>query len=304
MTISVCFIGLGNMGSPMAFNLLKNHVKLFVYNRSKEKASKLVEAGAQLLESPQEAFEHAPIVFSMVANDEALKAITEGKNGLLEKGKPGCIHVSMSTISPKLSRELAGLHQEKGVHYLAAPVFGRPDAAEQQKLVICVSGNDEAKKRVEPLLRFLGQKIYDLGNKPELANGVKLTGNFLILTVVEALSEAYAFAQKSGISLQQLHTLLTDSLFPSPVFQTYGQLILSQQFEPAEFKMHLGLKDMDLFLRAADALRVPLPIAGLLHDRLLAGLANKRGEMDWSAISLTEFEEAGLIHQAPTPAKH
>ena len=293
-TSTVCFIGLGNMGHPMAANLLKNNVKLFVYNRTKEKADDLLKQGAQWLNSPSEAFKNATIVFTMVANDQALTSVTEGPNGILANAKAGCIHVSMSTISPKLARELTEKHQAKGVHYIAAPVFGRPDVAAQHNLWTCIAGNPEAKKQVEPLLKFLTQKIYDFGDEPSSVNVVKLTGNFLILNIVEMLSEAYTFAEKSGVDPQKVHDFITDSLFPSPVFKTYGQVILSQTFEPAGFKMKLGLKDIDLLLRAAEAVRVPLPSAGLLHDRLLAGLAHNRGEMDWSAIALTELEEAGI----------
>ena len=297
MSTNVCFIGLGNMGHPMAESLLKNRVNLFVYNRTKSKADDLLKQGASWLNSPSEAFKHATIVFTMVANDQALIALTEGPNGILANAKPGCIHVSMSTISPKLSRELTAKHQEKGVHYLASPVFGRPDVAAQQNLWICISGNSSAKKQVDPLLHFIGKKVYDFGEEPASANVVKLAGNFLILNTVEMLSEAFTFVEKSGVDPQKVHEFITDSLFPTPVHKTYGQLILSQNFDPAGFKMKLGLKDIDLLLRAAEEVRVPLPSAGLLHDRLLAGLAHNRGEMDWSAIALTELEEAGITRR-------
>lgn len=295
MVARASFIGLGNMGSAMALNLLRNGVKLFVYNRTQEKARDLLAQGAEWLNSPREAFDKAPIAFSMVANDQALQAISEGSEGLLVKAKPGCTHVSMSTISPALSRILAASHQEKGVDYLAAPVFGRPDVAAQHALWICVAGPQKAKQQAEPFLRHLGKKIYDFGDKPENAIAVKLTGNMMILSVIELMAEAFAFAEKSGVSIDAFHSFLTDSLFPSPVFQTYGKLILNSKFTPAGFKMGLGLKDIDLFLRAAESLRVPSPVASLLHDRLMTGLANQREEMDWSAISLTSKEEAGLV---------
>jgi 3-hydroxyisobutyrate dehydrogenase-like beta-hydroxyacid dehydrogenase len=294
MTTTACFIGLGSMGSNMASNLIKNGVKLYVWNRSKEKAAKLVKEGAQLLDSPRDAFDKSQIIFSMVADDHALQEICDGDNGILKNSKPGSIHVSMSTVSPKISRSLAAKHQEKGVAYVAAPVFGRPDAAEQQNLWICAAGDPKAKEQVKPLLLFMGKKVADFGEDHGNANEVKLTGNFLILSLIESLSEAYAFAEKSGVSLPDLHSFFAETLFPSPVFQNYGRLIIDRRFDPAGFKMQLGLKDIDLLLRSAENIRVPLPIAGLLHDRLLAGLANDRGSMDWSAITITELEEAGL----------
>lgn len=294
MATSACFIGLGNMGNPLAVNLLKNGVKLFVWNRTKEKAEKIIKMGAKALSSPKEAFTKSSIVFSMLSNDQAVQEICEGKNGLLSKIEPGCIHVSMSTISPFLTRSLAAKHHEKGAFFIAAPVFGRPDAAANQKLWICAAGDQKAKQKVGPLLSHLGQKTYDFGEDPGVASAVKLTGNFMILSVIELLAESYSYAKKSGVPVYMLQSFLIDSLFPSPVFQNYGRMILNQEFKPAGFKMSLGLKDVDLLLRSADFLRVPLPIAGLLHDRLLTGLANMRGDLDWSAISLHSFEDAGI----------
>lgn len=291
MSVNACFIGLGSMGTPIATNLLKNRVNLFVYNRTQEKTTPLVNQGAKLLSHPSKAFEQSSVVFTMVANDHALKEICEE---LLKGAKPGCIHVSMSTVSPKLSQELAAKHSEKGVYYLASPVFGRPEAAAQQKLWICLAGNADAKKQVDPLLHFIGQKVYDFGTEPQAANTVKLIGNFMILSVVEMWAETFSLGEKSGVDSKALLEFFTYTIFPSSVYKIYGKLIQERSFEPAGFKMELGLKDIDLLLRAAEAVRVPLPIAGLLHDRLLSGMANNRSEMDWSAISLTMLEEAGL----------
>lgn len=294
MTQKACFIGLGSMGTPMASNLLKNQLELYVYNRSKEKEETLIKSGAKKLVSLQEAFEKADIVFSMLADDHALNEICLGNEGILKRAKPGKIHVSMSTVSPMIVKKLASLHEEKGVKFISAPVFGRPEAAAAQKIWICMAGEKSAKEKVKPLLQMVGQRVEDFGEEPELANCVKLAGNFIILSIVESLSESFAFAEKSGVDTQQMYQFLIETLFPSPVIQTYGKLIVSRQFKPAGFKMHLGLKDMDLLLRTADHLQVPMPVAGILHDRLLAGLANHRGDMDWSAIALTTYEEAGL----------
>lgn len=294
MRVSASFLGLGNMGSAMARNLLRNGTTLFVYNRSKDKASELLQEGAQLLNSPKEAFQNAPIAFSMVANDEALKEITEGERGLLYSAKPGCIHVSMSTVSPKTTQYLTEKHQEKGVDFIAAPVFGRPEAAAQQELIICMAGSSTGKKQVEPLLRLLGKNVYDFGEEASKANIVKLTGNFLLLSIIELIAEAFAFAKKGDISLETLFSVFSENMFSCPAFKTYGNILLQQKFIPAGFKLSLGLKDINLFLEEANALNVPSPIADLLHERLLTGMANHREEMDWSAISLTSMEEAGL----------
>ena len=290
MALKASFIGLGSMGSPMAFNLLKQGVELGVYNRSKEKATPLVEAGAKLLNHPSDAFKHAPIVFSMVANDQALEAITESADGLLENAYPGCIHVSSSTVAPATTHKLMLKHKEKGVLFVSAPVFGRPDAAARQELWICMAGDDAAKKKVQPLLSMMGKKIYDFGDKPEAANAVKLAGNFMILSVIEMLSEAFAFVQKSGVKPEQLHTFLTETLFPSPVFQNYGKLIMQQKFSPAGFKLALGLKDINLFLNTAKSLDLSSHFAQELQKLLLISLDKGREEMDWSAISLLSWK--------------
>lgn len=254
----------------------------------------IIAQGAKELDSPKEAFETCDLVFSMVTGDQALTHITTDENGILANAKPGCIHVSMSTISPKLCQEMNEKHLEKGVKYRAVPVFGRPDMAQQAKLFIILAGDGNAKMKVKPLLNYIGQSLYDFGENPEIANVVKLTGNFLILSVVEILAEAFSFAQKSGVETPDLLTFLTTTLFPSPIFMNYGNIIANQQYYPPGFKMNLGLKDLDLLLRTADHLKVPLPVAGILHDRIMTGLANGRENLDWSAIAMTQMEESGI----------
>ncbi len=290
MTLKASFIGLGSMGSPMALNLLKHGVELGVYNRTKEKSIPLVEAGAKLLDHPSEAFKHAPIVLSMLAHDRALEDIVEGIDGLLEGASPGCIHISSSTVGPATTQKLALKHKKKGVHFIAAPVFGRPEAAARQELWICMSGDGAAKKRAEPLLNMIGKKIYDFGDKPEAANAVKLAGNFMILSAIEMLGEAFAFAQKNDVDPTQLHAFLTETLFPSPVFLNYGKIIIQQKFSPAGLKLPLGLKDINLFLDAAKSLDLNSPFAQALQKQLLISLDKGREEMDWSAISLLASE--------------
>lgn len=291
MGLSCSFLGIGSMGGPMAANLLKNGVKLFVYNRTNDKTQKLVEQGAIRLDSPQEAFGKAPVAISMVANDAALQEVSEK---LLQNAPPRSLHISMSTVSPQLTASLVEAHRTKGVEFVAAPVFGRPDVAEKQALWIVMAGQEEAKTRAKPYLSYLGKKVYDFGTNVSVANSVKITGNFLILSMVELFSEAFTFAQKSGADLETLLSFFTDSLFPSPVITTYGNLIIKRKFSPAGFKMALGFKDIELFLQSASQLKVPSPIANLLHDRLLSSMALNRGEMDWSAIALSIFEQAGL----------
>lgn len=284
MIREVSFIGLGNMGTSMAQNLLHNGVTVHVYNRTKEKTALLIAEGAFLLESIDAAFEKAPLVFSMVSDDEALKQVS---TEILKNAKPNCIHVSLSTVSPKTTRELMKQHAQKGVHLIAAPVFGRPDVAKAAKLWICMAGDPQAKAMVEPLLHLMGQKVSDFGDDPGNANMVKLTGNFLILSVVEMLAEAYAAARDNGIDVQKLHEFFTETLFPSPVIRTYGTLIANQQFTPG-FRLELGLKDLNLFTDMTKDQH--LAFRDILKQKLKEAIVKNWGNMDWSAIALSSLK--------------
>jgi 3-hydroxyisobutyrate dehydrogenase-like beta-hydroxyacid dehydrogenase len=286
MSQPVAFIGLGSMGTPMAMNLLKGGVSLFVYNRTPEKASALVKQGAKQLAAASEAFQKANIVITMLANDKALEDVTIGQNGLLDSMKPGCIHISMSTVAPDTNRKLEKLHSAKGAHFIAAPVFGRPDVAAQAKLWICVSGIQDAKKQVEPILQLLGQRIEDFGEEVGSANVVKLAGNFLILSAIEAMGEAFNLGEKNGISREQMASFYSETFMASPVYRTYGKIIATKAFEPAGFKLVLGLKDISLAKNTAEASKVGMPLANLLQTHMLESISEGRGDMDWSAISL------------------
>jgi 3-hydroxyisobutyrate dehydrogenase-like beta-hydroxyacid dehydrogenase len=210
MTESIGFIGLGNMGQPMARNILKAGFKLRVYNRNPSRAEPLVVQGAQQVSHPNEVVEPGSIVITMVANDSALESVALGENGFLEKLRPGGIHLSMSTVSPATARKLSELHEKHGSSYIAAPVFGRPQAAAAQQLWICVSGPPAAKERVQPLLNALGQGISDFGEEPGAANVVKLSGNFLIASAMEAMAEALTLAEKNGIDRSKVIELASN----------------------------------------------------------------------------------------------
>ncbi|KIA76310.1 NAD(P)-dependent oxidoreductase [Parachlamydia acanthamoebae] len=294
MSKNIAFIGLGNMGFPLAENLLKAGFPLWVYNRTAERAKPLLNQGAHLLDSPKEAFEKSSILISMLSNDQALEEIVEGEKGILKTIRTGCVHVSMSTISPETADKMAALHAEKGAAFVCAPVFGRPDAAAVQKLWICIAGDPHAKVLVRPILEKLGQGVADFGAKPSHACLVKISGNFLILSAIEAMGESFALLKKSGIDIHAAAALYTQSILACPVYQNYSKIIVDQAFEDAGFKMTLGLKDVNLVLNEAEKKSVPLPLASLLHNRLMTGLAKQRQNLDWSAITLQAFEDAAL----------
>ncbi|MEP0915159.1 NAD(P)-dependent oxidoreductase [Leptolyngbya sp. GB1-A1] len=294
MSETIGFIGLGSMGVPMAANLLAAGYRLNVHNRTPEKAQSLAEQGAQVVHHPAEAVSPGGIVITMLANDAALEAVVLDENGILSSLGEGGIHLSMSTVAPATACRLSELHQQQESHYVAAPVFGRPDAAAARKLWIACSGKTAAKERVKPLLEQMGQGIFDFGEDAGAANVVKLTGNFLIISAIEAMAEAFTLAEKNGINRTEVANLFGQTLFACPIYQNYGRMIAQQQYEPAGFKLSLGLKDVTLALETARESQMPLPLASLLHDRLLALVTNGKGDIDWTGLALKTAEEAGL----------
>lgn len=290
--MNVGFIGLGRMGAGMTANLLKAGHPVTVYNRTPEKADALVAQGARAAARVSDAC-RGEAVITMLSNDEAVESIAFGKDGIVDTLPPGAIHVSSSTISVALSERLAQAHAKAGQRFVSAPVFGRPDAAAAGKLFMVVAGEPAAVKAATPLFEAMGQKTFVLSESPQAANLAKLSGNFLIASVIESLGEAMALIGKGGIDRRQYLDMLTSTLFNAPVYKTYGGLIAGGVFEPAGFAAPLGQKDVRLTLAAAEALRVPMPLASLLRDRFLTLLAHGGDHLDWSAIGGLAAKDAG-----------
>ena len=291
--MNVGFIGLGRMGTGMAESLLRAGHHVTVYNRSAEKARPLEERGAKGAPSVAEVCAN-PVVFTMLADDAALEAVAYGEDGMLRRLNRGALHVSSSTVSVEISEQLARDHAAAGQRYIAAPVFGRPEAAAAAKLFSVAAGDTSAIAEVRPLFDALGPKTFVVSDRPEAANLVKLSGNFLLATVIESLGEAFALVGKSGIDRRQYLDLLTSSLFDVPVYKNYGRAIAERAFTPAGFAAPLGQKDVRLVLAAAENLRVPMPIASLLRDRFLALLAHGGDALDWSAVGDLARQDAGV----------
>jgi 3-hydroxyisobutyrate dehydrogenase-like beta-hydroxyacid dehydrogenase len=235
----------------------------------------------------------AQVVITMLADDNAVERVVFDKGGILDSLAPGAIHVSMSTISVALAERLAAAHRDRGQEFVAAPVFGRPDAAASAKLFIVTAGKPEAVATCRPLFDVLGQRTFIVSQEAPKANLVKLSGNFLIASVIDALGEAIALVSKAGIDRAQYVDLLTATLFGAPVYKTYGALIAEERYHPAGFRAELGYKDVQLALSAAKELRVPLPMASLISDRFLALIAGGGGALDWSALGLLAKRDAG-----------
>jgi 3-hydroxyisobutyrate dehydrogenase-like beta-hydroxyacid dehydrogenase len=230
----------------------------------------------------------------MVADDRAVEDVIFGQGNVIGSLPAGAVHISMSTMGVALSRRLVAAHREKGQHYIAAPVFGRPEAAAAAKIFIAVAGPAEQIARCQSLFDAMGQKTFVVGDEAPAANLVKVTGNFLITTVIESLGEAFALIRKSGVDPNKFLELLTGSLFAAPVYRTYAGMIAADNFEPVGFRMPLGMKDNRLVLAAAEEVSVPMPMASLVRDRMLAAMAQGLGDSDWAAIARISFWEAGL----------
>ena len=262
----------------------------FAYNRTRSKAASLQNLGAVVVETPADVAVPGGIVLTMLADDHALEEVCHAKPSFVERLGKGGLHVSLSTISPATARRLAKHHQAYGVEYAASPVFGRPEAAAAAKLFVCLSGATVPKKRVQPILEKIGQGIFDFGDDPGAANVVKLCGNFLVASTVEALAEMMVLAEKN-ISKKAMAEMIGKF---SPMHKSYADLIAEGKFQPAGFRLVLGLKDINLILQTAAESITPMPFASLMHDRWLASMAKGRENLDWSAIALDVAEQAGI----------
>jgi 3-hydroxyisobutyrate dehydrogenase-like beta-hydroxyacid dehydrogenase len=291
--MEVGLIGLGSMGSGIARTLLRAGHRVTVYNRTRARAEALTADGALVAASVADACRPG-VVLTMLADDAAVEAMVFTNDGILASLPRAGMHVSCGTISVALSDKLADEHSRAGQHFVSAPVFGRPDAAENARLAVVAGGEKAAVDRCRPLFEAMGPKLLVIGEKPSLANVVKLSGNFLIASVLESLGEAIAFARKSGVDAAVLVDFLTSTLFNCPVYKIYGGLIVEGKYDTVGFALPLGLKDVRLALQAAESRGVPLPIASLLRDRFLTAIARGHENSDWSAIAQVAAEDAGL----------
>lgn len=291
--MKVAFIGLGNMGSGMARNILAAGHEVTVWNRSPEKAEALKAEGAQLASSPAAACAGAEAVVTMLADDAAVEAVTFGAKGVASAMDGDATHISCSTISTELARRLTSGHSDRGQLYLSAPVFGRPEAAASKRLLVVAAGPRQLIERCQPLLDAIGRQTMIAGTEPWQANLVKICGNFTIVSAIEALGEAFAAVRKSGIAPEVFRDVIGE-LYGSPVYRGYGGAIAEGKFAPGGFALRLGLKDVRLMLQAADECVAPMPMASLVRDNMLNAMANGQSELDWSSLALVSARNAGL----------
>jgi len=290
------FIGLGNMGAGMARILLRAGHTVAVWDRTPSKAGDLAKEGARLAASPADAARGAEAALSSLADDHAVFAVVLGDRGSVDRPDreplirglaAGATHVSLSTISPSLSRQLDEAHRALGQRYVAAPVIGRPDAAERGELVVLAAGEDDAVDSCAPLFDVLGRKTVRFGSHVERANVMKLSANLVMACLFEVLGEAYALAESHGLGATQVFEVLKDSMLSPENIAGYGERIASGQFEPAGFRLKLGLKDVDLALQAAEDAALQMPFASAVRDRFLVAIARGLEDKDWAAVART-----------------
>jgi 3-hydroxyisobutyrate dehydrogenase-like beta-hydroxyacid dehydrogenase len=290
--MKIGFIGLGRMGTAIAGRLIMTGHHVCVWNRSPRPVDELVRRGAETAVRPADAA-RAQVLVSMLANDAAARSVIVDQ-GVLEDAAPGLIHVNLATVSVALAREFAELHRQRKVGYIAAPVFGRPDVAAEGKLNIVVAGEAVSIAQVDAVLAALSEKVWAVGERPERANAVKIAGNFMIASAIEAMGEAVALTRAHGIGAAKFLDILTSTLFAAPVYQRYGAMISADRYQPAGFEVTLGLKEIALALAAGDALGVPMPFASILRDNLLQAAATGGADDDWASLARLAAQRAGL----------
>jgi len=292
---TVGFIGMGYMGLPMAQNILKKGFPLIVYNRTKQKAEPLLEKGAKWASSPRELASAADIVVTMVSDDNVLRSITLGNDGLAYEAKQGFIHVSMSTVSPSIIESLEKDHKQRGAALISAPVSGRPERAQEGTLWIFLSGNEKAKQIATPVLEAMSSKIYDLGNEAKNASIFKLVSNFMILSFIETFSEALSALEKSGIPREKAAEIWGSSFYNAPIFQSYSPNIVHKKYPEGGFMLDLAKKDMSLLRSYIEQNLLPMPFLDLIEEKQTSAQAMGKGKFDCSIIDMVTRKLAGLI---------
>jgi 3-hydroxyisobutyrate dehydrogenase-like beta-hydroxyacid dehydrogenase len=291
--MNVSFIGLGKMGFPMAANLLAAGHRLTVYNRTRSRADELATRGAIVADALEDC-SHSSVVITMLSDDNALQELLFSNNNFLDALLPNTVHLCMSTISVALSEKLAEVHASARQIYVAAPVFGRPEAAASRRLFIVAAGPKNGIEICSPLFEALAKKTFVLGPTAPHANLVKLANNFLIFAMIESLGEAVAFARKTGLDPNEFINIITETVFDSGVYRVFGPMIAQAKHEPVAFPLSLVLKDLRLALLAAEHASVPMPFANVIRDHLLSAIARGYQNLDETALSRISAENAGL----------
>jgi 3-hydroxyisobutyrate dehydrogenase-like beta-hydroxyacid dehydrogenase len=285
---NLAFLGLGQMGAPIARLLLARGHTVTLWNRDRSKADAVQNGSARVAASPQDAVTNAAIVFTMLVDDAATEAVLFGNSGsdgarfgFLDALPAGAIHVTLSTISVALARRITAAHQERGQHHVGAPVFGRPAVAEAGKLWIVASGADDALAEVRPLLESVSRGLTIVSTDPWQAHAFKLGGNLMITAMIQTLSEAFVYAESQGIPPALFHQAINSALFQSQLYENYGKTILNPPQRPGA-TVSLGIKDTRLAREAAAEAGVHLGLADYFADVLERAKQAGFADEDWA----------------------
>lgn len=294
---SVAVIGLGNIGSGIARNIIKAGYEVTVYNRTPEKMAPFVEMGAKPASSPRQAATRVEVILTSLMDDASVEAVTLGEDGLLAGLNPGAIHIGATTISPRLSAQLAEMHQEKEGHYIAAPISGRGDYAQLGKLITQVAGDQEIVEKCMGVLESYTQTVTYMGADHKAAANAKLAINYMTVAFIELYSQCYAFGLKCGISTELMHEFIETMMdWYSP--RKYARTIKDRTYEPANFKVTSGFKDVQLMLESAREVGAPLHYASLISDKYITLIARGLADLDWSAIHEVNLWNAGFDEES------
>ncbi|GBR68276.1 NAD(P)-dependent oxidoreductase [Gluconobacter kanchanaburiensis] len=292
--MKVGFVGLGSMGHAMAGRLLKGGHEVVVTNRTRAKADDLLAQGAVFAETPAEVARQVEIVFSMLFDDASTEEVVFGEHGIASGLAPGAIHACSSTLSLAQARRLKDGHAERGQVYVSAAVLGRPPAAQAGELFVIAAGQEDALSRLRPLFGCFGQRVFEMGQDPLQANLAKLSLNFMIFSTIEQMAEVFAINEKAGTDPHRIFDLMTGSFYNAPVHRNYGKLMVDHEYDNPGAPVTLGLKDVEMFLKAGGEQGVPLPYASIVRDRFLGAISAGDADRDFVVLLERVRQDGGL----------
>ena len=291
--MKVGFLGLGAMGTPMALRLIAAGHELSVWNRTEGRTKPLLHEGAIAAATPAEAELGADAVITMLFDDAAYEAAVFGPNGLAESLSPGGLHISCSTISVALSERLTEEYGRRGIDFVAAPVFGRPNVAAEGRLWVVTAGADKAVNRARPLLEAFSRGITVVGKDPRQAHAVKLGGNFLISAMIHSLGEAFVYADRQGVEPELFFEAMNSALFQSPFYAAYANIMLHPP-EQIGATIELGAKDMRLLREAAASRQTHLSLADQLAEIFAEARRLGLADQDWAVGQYRMARQRGI----------
>lgn len=275
--MNIGIIGMGAMGSAIARNLVAAGHRVYAWSRSGREIEGIINVNA-----PGEAL-LGDVAITLLSDDAAIQqVIIDG--GLLAGANPNLVHIISSTISVSFSHQLALVHQQAGISYVAAPVLGRPDVAARGELNVLAAGQPDALDRVRPVLDVISKRVWEMGEKQTAAHAVKIACNMMITMAIEAMAEAVVLTESNGLDRAQFFDLILNTLFGGRSYQVYSRNIMAEVYEPG-FKASLGLKDLGLAREAAATLSAELPMLAAVNEQMARAVHADGGDKDWSVIA-------------------